>query len=106
MGGCRFPGPSFLGGAHTTRLWREPERSAGLDSRWGLRSLPVAANRVLTGLPNPLEIAGVWTAVSYRVVHAMTEAVRQDGVFHGFLAALSLGDREVLKADRHALHRF
>jgi hypothetical protein len=34
--------------------------------------------------------------VTYRVVDAITEAVRQDGVVHGCLAALSLGEREVL----------
>src|SRR4051794_24360741 len=56
----------------------------------------MAANRVLTGFTNPLEIPRVRTADTYRVVDAITEAVRQDGVVHGYLAALSLGAREVL----------
>jgi hypothetical protein len=64
---------------------------ARLDSRYGVRSFVVAADRVLTGLPNPLEIARVRTADTYRVVDAITEAVRQDGVVHSYLAALSLG---------------
>src|SRR3989442_11036022 len=69
---------------------------ARINSRYGVRSFVVAADRVLTGLPNPLEIARVRTADAYRVVDAITEAVRQDGVVHGYLAALSLGEREVL----------
>src|SRR5215218_10115329 len=75
---------------------------ARLDSRYGVRSFLVAADRVLTGLPNPLEIARVRTADSYRVVDAITEAVRQDGVVHSFLAALSPGEREVL-VGRHPI---
>src|SRR4051812_19343653 len=47
-----------------------------------VRSFVVAADRVLTGLPNPLEIARVRTAVTYRVVDAITEAVRQADVVH------------------------
>src|SRR4051794_26746753 len=76
------------------------ERRVRVVLRWrcgrDLRSFVVAADRVLTGLPNPLEIARVRTAVTYRVVDAITEAVRQQDVVHGFLAALSIGERVVL----------
>jgi len=64
--------------------------------------LMVAADCVLPRLPNPVEIARVRTADSYRVVDAITEAMRQDGVVHGHFAALSLGDRKVL-VGRHAV---
>jgi hypothetical protein len=56
-----------------------------------------AADRLLAGFPDPLEIPRVRTASAYGVVEAIAEAVRQDRVVHGRLAALFLGDREVLE---------
>ena len=75
---------------------RVGDQMAGLDSGWSVRSFVAAATGLLIGLPNPLEIARMRTAGTDRVVEAITEAVRQDGVVHGFLPALSLGEREVL----------
>jgi hypothetical protein len=47
-----------------------------------LRSFIVAADRLLAGFPDPLEIARVLTAKADGVVDAIAEAVRQDGVVH------------------------
>src|SRR4051794_4773643 len=54
----------------------------------------VASDRVLTGLADPREIARVGATDFYRVVDAIAEAVREDGVVHGRLAAISLRQRE------------
>jgi len=59
-------------------------------------SFVVAADRCLAGFPDPLEIACVRTANTYGVVNAIAEAVRQDGVVHVSVAAVSFGAREVL----------
>jgi hypothetical protein len=64
-------------------------------ARAGLR--PTATDRLLAGFPDPLEIARVRTAPNtYGVVDAIAEAVREDGVIHESVAAVSLGEREVL----------
>ena len=60
----------------------------------------VAANAFLAGFLDPLEILPVRTANPQRVIEAIAEAVRQDGVVHGRLAAVFLVDREVLEG-RH-----
>jgi hypothetical protein len=57
----------------------------------------VAAEPFLAGFPDPREIPPVRTANPQRVIEAIAEAVRQDGVVHGRLAALFLGDWEVLE---------
>ena len=57
---------------------------------------PTAADRLLAGFPDPLEIARVRTANTYGVVDAIAEAVRQDGVVHLSVAAVALGERVVL----------
>jgi len=50
-------------------------------------TVSLAAGRLLAGFPNPLEIARVRTANAYGVVEAIAEAVRQDGVVHGWAAS-------------------
>ena len=52
---------------------------------------------LLAGFSDPLEIARVRTAPNtYGVVDAIAEAVREDGVIHEPVAAVSLGEWEVL----------
>ena len=50
--------------------------TSGGDLRWFI----LAADRLLAGFPDPLEIARVPTANADGVVDAIAEAVRQDGV--------------------------
>ena len=69
-----------------------------------LRSFIVAADRLLAGFPDPLEIARVPTADADGVVDAIAEAVRQDGVVHLSVTAVLLGEREVLVGGTPVAH--
>src|SRR4051794_21480563 len=62
------------------------------------------ADRTLARLFYPLEVALVRTVSTDRVIDAITETVRQDGVVHGDLATVSLGHRKVF-VGRHPVAR-
>ena len=97
--------PVEAGSEHAFRTRRWEPWPAPPRSESPRRSFIVAADRFLASFPDPLEIPCVRTAFAYGVVDAITEAVRQDGVVHGSVAALFVGEREVLVSGDPVAHR-